>query len=180
MLSGDNRTQERPTLQTERLVLRRPDARDIAPIMAIVGDWEVVRRLTRVPHPYHETDARFFLNTVVPNEWVWAITLRESRELVGMVGLTPEAAPDTAELGYYVARDQWGYGIATEAAGLIVHYGIHSLGLRRITSGHFVDNPASGRVLGKLGFVETGRSERLCLAIGSTVPCVEVHLEVSR
>jgi RimJ/RimL family protein N-acetyltransferase len=180
MSGGDERTKERPALETERLMLRRPDARDVGPIMAIVGDWEVVRRLARVPHPYHETDAHFFLNTVVPNEWVWAITLRESGELVGMVGLTPEADPNTAELGYYVARAHWGNGIATEAAGSVVHYGIHALCLRRIRSGHFVDNPASGRVLSKLGFVETGRSQRPCLAIGSTLPSVEVHLEVSR
>ena len=178
MLNGDERTKERPTLKSERLLLRRPDVGDIGSIMAIVGDWEVVRRLARVPHPYRETDAHFFLNTVVPNEWVWAITLRESREMVGMVGLTPEADPDTVELGYYVAHGHWGKGIATEAAGLVVHHGIHSLGLRRIRSGHFVDNPASGRVLSKLGFIEIGRSERPCLAIGSTQPSVEVHLEV--
>jgi RimJ/RimL family protein N-acetyltransferase len=180
MSGGDERTGHRPALQTERLVLRRPDARDVGAIVAIVGNWEVVRRLARVPYPYRETDAHDFLNTIVPNEWTWAITLRESGELVGMVGLTPEADPDTAELGYYVSRDHWGNGIATEAARSVVQYGIQSLGLRRIRSGHFVDNPASGRVLSKVGFVEIGRSERACLAIGSTLPTVEVHLEVSR
>jgi ribosomal-protein-alanine N-acetyltransferase len=179
MSGGDERTKERPILQTERLLLRRPDAKDVGSIVAMVGDWEVARRLARVPHPYRETDAHDFLDTVVPNEWVWAITLRESRELVGMVGLTPETEPDTAELGYYVARIHWGNGIATDAAGLVVRYGIHALGLRRITSGHFVDNPASRRVLSKLGFVETGHSERACLAVGSTLPSVELRLEVS-
>jgi RimJ/RimL family protein N-acetyltransferase len=178
MLSGDGRTSGRPILETERLLLRRPVAGDVIPLMAIVSDWEVVRRLARVPHPYREADAHFFLNAVVPNEWVWAITLRDSRELVGMVGLTPEADADTAELGYYVARSHWGKGIATEAGGLVLRHGVHSLGLRYITSGHFVDNPASGRVLSKLGFVETGRSERPCLAVGSTLPSIEVRLEM--
>jgi [ribosomal protein S5]-alanine N-acetyltransferase len=179
IMSGrDERTRERPALQTERLMLRRPDTRDVGPIVPIVGDWEVARRLARVPHPYREADAHFFLNTIVPNEWTWAITLRDSGELVGMVGLTPEVDPDTAELGYYVARDHWGNGIATEAARSVVHYGIQSLGLRRIRSGHFADNAASGRVLSKLGFVDIGRSERFCLALGSTLPSCEVHLEV--
>ena len=178
MSGGDEGTKQRPTLKTERLLLRRPNAGDVGSIMAIVGDWDVVRRLARVPHPYRETDAHFFLNTVVVNEWVWAITWQESRELVGMVGLTPEADRDTAELGYYVARAHWGKGIATEAARSVIHYGIHSLGLRRIRSGHFADNPASGRVLSKLGFVETGRSERSCLAVGATLPSVEVQLEM--
>ena len=83
MSNGDERIKARPTLKTERLLLRRPETGDARAIMGIVGDWEVVRRLTRVPHPYSESDAHFFLNTVVPDEWVWAITWRESREVVG-------------------------------------------------------------------------------------------------
>jgi [ribosomal protein S5]-alanine N-acetyltransferase len=66
----------------------------------MAGDWEVARRLGRVPHPYSEKDAFSFLETVVPNEWVWAITRLESGELVGMVGLNPGPGHDTAELGY--------------------------------------------------------------------------------
>jgi RimJ/RimL family protein N-acetyltransferase len=145
--------------------------------MAIAGDWEIARRLARVPHPYGETDALFFLDKVVPNEWVWAITLRASSELVGMVGLTPDQSQDTAELGYYVDRRHWGLGIATEAARSVVDYGIHMLSLRRITSGYFLDNPSSGRVLSKLGFAQIGHAERPCLATGASAPSVEMHLE---
>jgi RimJ/RimL family protein N-acetyltransferase len=166
-------------LETRRLILRRPEAGDIASIIAIAGDWEVARRLARVPHPYGESDALFFLDKVVPNEWVWAITLRASGDLVGMVGLTSHADPEAAELGYYIARGHWGLGIATEAGRSVVHHGFHRLGLRRITSGYFVDNPASGRVLSKLGFVVTGHAERPCLASGASgLPSVEVHLEL--
>ena len=115
----------------------------------------------------------------MPNEWVWAITLRVSAELVGMVGLTPDENPDAAELGYYINRRHWGLGIATEAGRLVVDYGIRVLGLRRITSGHFLGNPASGHVLSKLGFVRTGHSERPCLARGASgLPSVEMHMVV--
>jgi [ribosomal protein S5]-alanine N-acetyltransferase len=143
----------------------------------MAGDWEVARRLGRVPHPYSEKDAFSFLETVVPNEWVWAITRLESGELVGMVGLNPGPGHDTAELGYYVARGSWGIGIATEAAKRVVGYGFGTLGLRRLTSGYFLDNPASGRVLSKLGFVEVGRATRPCLATGSTLRSIEMRLE---
>jgi RimJ/RimL family protein N-acetyltransferase len=177
MQISEERTRDRPVLETQRLLLRRPDARDIASIVAIVGDWEVARRLARVPHPYGETDAQFFLDVIVPNEWVWAITWRVSGELVGMVGLTPEAGQDAAELGYYVDRRYWGIGIATEAAKSVLDYGIHVLGLRRLTSGYFLDNPSSGRVLSKLGFVEVGRAERSCLATGSIESSVEMRLD---
>jgi RimJ/RimL family protein N-acetyltransferase len=168
---------DRPTLETERLILRRPDAADIEAIVTIAGDWEIARRLARIPHPYGEEDARFFLDRVVPNEWVWAVTLRGTGELVGMVGLTPGPSEDTAELGYYVDRWHWGLGIATEAARSVVNYGIQVLGLRRITSGYFLDNPLSGRVLSKLGFVQAGHGERPCLATGATVQSAEMYFE---
>jgi RimJ/RimL family protein N-acetyltransferase len=177
MPTTEERTRDRPILETARLRLRRPDAGDIASIVAIAGDWDVARRLSRVPHPYAETDFRFFLDTIVPTEWTWAITFRASGELIGMTGLTPQPAHDVAELGYYVARPHWGIGIATEAARAVVEYGLRVAGLARLTSGHFLDNPASGRVLRKLGFVEVGRTERHCLASGSTAPSIEMRLD---
>jgi RimJ/RimL family protein N-acetyltransferase len=117
---NSQRITDRPLLETERLLLRRPDDGDTGSIMAIAGDREIARRLARMPHPYDQKDARFFLDEIVPNEWVWAITLRASGTLVGMVGLSPDADQDMAELGYYVDRRHWGLGIATEAARSVV------------------------------------------------------------
>ncbi len=167
---------DRPELVTDRLLLRRPNASDAAAIVRIVGDWEVARRLARVPHPYGPADATFFLEQVVPAEWVWAVTLKGSDELVGAVGLTPEEDADTAELGYWLARDHWGQGITTEAARAVLSYGFDMLGFPYITSGYFEKNPASGRVLEKLGFVQTGRTRRPCLAAGADVLSSEMRL----
>lgn len=167
---------DRPMLFTDRLVLRRPHANDAAAIVAIVGDRDVARRLARVPHPYGPADAAFFLDHVAPGEWVWAITLRGDDRLIGVVGLTPGADTDTAELGYWLSPACWGKGIVTEAARAVVAHGFTTLGLGGLTSGHFADNPASGRVLEKLGFVVTGRAMRPCLAAGTTVPVTEMHL----
>ncbi|WP_230482527.1 GNAT family N-acetyltransferase [Sphingomonas sp. Leaf21] len=169
-LSLDNR----PDLDTTRLSLRRPAEHDVDAIVSIVGDWDVARRLARVPHPYGSRDARFFLERVVPAEWVWAITLRDADRMIGAVGLTPER--DAAELGYWLSPAHWGQGIATEAAGAVVDFGFERLGLARLTSGYFEDNPASGRVLAKLGFVETGRVLRPCVAVGGDVPSVRMVL----
>jgi RimJ/RimL family protein N-acetyltransferase len=144
--------------------------------VSIVGDWEVARRLARVPHPYGPDDARFFLDQVVPVEWVWAITLEGADTLIGAVGLTPENDADTAELGYWLSRAYWGRGITTEAARAVVSFGFESLGLPVLTSGYFEDNPASGQVLHKLGFVEAGRVMRPCLAAGGEVPSVRMDL----
>jgi len=162
---------------TTRLVMRRPIESDMPPIIEHANDWEVARRLGRLPHPYGIVDARFFLDEVVPNELVWAITLRGEGLFMGAVGLTPKPGSGAAELGYWLGRRFWGQGIATEAASAVVEYGLHSLGLAALTSGYFADNPASGRVLVKLGFVEIGRAERPCRAEGKPLPSVEVILD---
>ena len=164
---------ERPGLTTERLSLRGLTEGDVDAIVSIVGNWEVARCLARVPHPYGPADARFFLEQVVPTEWVWAITLRGFDDLVGAIGLTPEKSEHTAELGYWLSPPHWGCGIATEATRSVVSFGFGTLGLPYLTSSYFENNPASGRVLQKLGFVETDRVMRPCLATGRETLAVE-------
>lgn len=167
---------KRPDLATERLALRHPNDGDANAIVNIVGDWDVARRLARVPHPYGPDDAQFFIDQIVPAEWVWAITLRGSDVLIGAVGLTPEGGTETAELGYWLSPAHWGKGIATEAARAVVIFGFESLGFPYLTSGYFEDNPASGQILRKIGFVEIGRALRPCLAAGGEVPSVRMKL----
>lgn len=176
VMKTDLSLSSRPDLATERLSLRRPNDCDVDAIVGVVGDWEVARRLARVPHPYGPADARFFLDYVVPSEWVWAVTLRGSDTLLGAIGLTPEEGVDAAELGYWLSPAHWGNGITTEAARAVVAFGFEKLGLPVLTSGYFEDNPPSGRVLRKLGFVETGRIMRPCLAAGGEVSSITMEL----
>lgn len=165
----------RPDLTTERLFLRRPNDRDAD---AIVCSWRLGggTRLARVLHPYGPADARFFLNHVVPAEWVWAITVRGTNTLLGAIGLTPEKNLDAAELGYWLSPIHWGNGIMTEAARAIVAFGFESLRLPVLTSGYCEDNSPSGGVLRKLGFHETGRTMRPCLAAGGEMPSITMKL----
>jgi len=144
--------------------------------MALVGDWEIARRLSRVPHPYRYSDYRFFLEQVVVMEPTWAIVLRETKELAGVIGLSPHRDGMSAELGYYMARARWGQGLATEAGQVIVRLGTEEMGYPRLTSGYHTDNPASGRVLAKLGFKPIGYSNRHCLAAGKDMPSIDVEL----
>jgi RimJ/RimL family protein N-acetyltransferase len=163
-------------LFTERLHLRAPVGADAEPVIAICGDWEVARRLSRVPHPYRYSDFRFFLEQVVVMEPTWAIVLRETNELAGMIGLSPHQDGESAELGYYIGRAHWNQGLATEAGQAIVRLGTEDIGYPRLTSGYHADNPASGRVLAKLGFKPVGVSKRTCLAEGKDKPAIDVEL----
>jgi RimJ/RimL family protein N-acetyltransferase len=154
-----------------------PTEHDISAIIGIAGDWEIASRLARMPHPYSEAEARFFFDTIVPAELVWLIVERSSGLVIGCVGIAQDDnSPETVELGYYVAREHWGHGIATEAGSVILAYGIGLVGRSRITAGYFADNPASGRVLEKLGFRQAKLSERPCLAIGGLKPSIEMKL----
>ncbi len=162
-------------LDTARLHLRRPVEHDVGAIISIAGDWEVARRLARVPHPYRAADAQFFLRHVVPNEPTWVLVWRETSRVVGVMSLAPAPGERSAELGYYIARDQWGRGLATEAGLEITRVGFESFGCLKLTSGYHADNPASGRVLAKLGFSIVGTSIRPCLAEGKDKPSVDVE-----
>jgi RimJ/RimL family protein N-acetyltransferase len=162
-------------LDTARLHLRRPVEQDADAIISIAGDWEVARRLARVPHPYTDADVRFFFSHVVANEPTWAILWRATRRVIGMVSLVPAPDGRSAELGYYIARDHWGRGVATEAALAVTRVGFESFGYLKLTSGYQTDNPASGRVLAKLGFTIVGTASRPCLAEGADKSSVEVE-----
>lgn len=164
-----------PVLHTARFSLRKPVEGDIPAIISIAGDWEVASRLARMPYPYSEENARFFLAEIVPRELAWSILDRRSGQMVGVIGLAPcEHPPGAIELGYYIGRQYWGKGIATEAGAVVVALGIGLVGQRNLRSGYFTDNPASGHVLKKLGFVRLCTSERSCLTTGEAKPSIDV------
>jgi RimJ/RimL family protein N-acetyltransferase len=147
-------------VRTERLLLRPGWIEEAPTLAAAIGDEAVARNLASVPFPYAIADAEAFLShpadTGRPALQIFARTGRGTR-LIGGVGLhrAPGASGDV-ELGYWIARPYWGLGFATEAGHAMVALGHHSLRLKRIVASHFIDNPASGRVLRKLGFRPTG------------------------
>jgi RimJ/RimL family protein N-acetyltransferase len=107
-------SEEQAVLTTVRLVLRRPAEEDLPSIVKHANDWEVARRLGRMPHPHTMDDARFFLEKVVPNELTWAITSRADDIFIGAIGLAPGVPGGVAELGYWLWRRFWGNGFATQ------------------------------------------------------------------
>ena len=86
------------------------------------------------------------------------ITTRADRQLIGAAGLREiETEHCQAELGFWVGVEWWGNGYATEAARAVIGYGFRELQLNRIHAHYMVRNPASGRVLEKLGMRREGR-----------------------
>jgi RimJ/RimL family protein N-acetyltransferase len=87
----------------------------------------------------------------------YAIVETSSGKLAGVVSLMQiRREHRRAELGYWIAVDRWNQGFATEASASILDFGFEALGLHRIESTHFVRNPASGKVMQKLGMTQEG------------------------
>ena len=154
-------------IRSERLFLRPGWPEDWREIAERIADEAVVRNLARAPWPYSADDARKFLAQVadwwLPQQLVTLPGVDGSR-IVGCIGLTRNGGD--VELGYWIARGHWGQGYATEAARAMLAPA-QTLGHRRLVAHHFVDNPASGRVLDKLGFRPVGaQRERHCAARG--------------
>lgn len=140
------------TLETVRLKLRAYSEGDIAELVPLIGTREVAATTLRIPHPYTEQDARDFLVLLEDTSRIWlAITLRNDGRQIGGVGLRVDEQHQHAELGYWLGAPCWGKGYATEAAREMLRYGFENLQLHRIFASHFKHNPASGRILRKLG-----------------------------
>ena len=125
--------------------------------MSLIGAREVAATTLRIPHPYTEQDgAQFIASTRAGTEVRLAITLRADDSLCGGIGLAVEAEHSRAELGYWIGVPYWRNGFATEASAAMLRYGFEQLQLNRIFATHFKQNPASGRVLRKLGMQREG------------------------
>jgi [ribosomal protein S5]-alanine N-acetyltransferase len=151
-----------PILETERLVLRPLTPDDAPAIARLAGRREIADTTISIPHPYSEEQARQWIAGHVDlfakdKFFVFGMELKQQRTLAGTVGLREiDAEHSQAELGFWVAVDLWGQGYATEASREVVSFGFEQLGLNRIYAHHMVRNPASGRVLGKIGMKHEG------------------------
>ena len=166
------------TLKTRRLTLRPICADDISAFVPLLDDFEVVKNLTHIPLPYTEADGRAFI-ALTEKKRSEGLSLNYGVLLGGetFIGFCTANIEDNSngrhpgsrELGYWYGRPFWGRGYATEAAQAMVEHAFEVLGAKALTSGVYVDNPASRRVLDKLGFRRVGTSERNCRSRGAVV-----------
>ncbi len=159
-----------PTLTTERLVLRPFALDDADVVQRLAGAYEVALN-TSIPHPYPEGGAAAWigghqLRFDQGEEVHFAVTLRQGGQLIGAMGLTVEAFHRRGTLGYWIGVPYWGQGYATEAGRAVVAYGFREHSLLRIMATHYARNPASGRVMQKLGMTREGCMRRHVLRWG--------------
>jgi len=165
--------------RSHRLLLRPIWPEDWQALLAGIADEGVVRNLARAPWPYQARDAQAFAALPVdPHYPRFLVTRARDAAAVGGVGIDAAADPGTVELGYWIARPFWNQGYATEAAAAMLAVA-QMLGHREVRAGHFLDNPASARVLRKLGFEPTGRvEERWSCGRGEAAPAMAYRLRL--
>lgn len=153
-------------MQTERLAFRHWQETDADTLYKYACDPEVGPRAGWPPHQSVE-ESREIIRTVFGGDTMWAIVLKETNEPIGCIGYLPkgssniEVGENEAEIGYWIARPYWNQGICTEALRWMIDYCFNHAHLTLLWSDFFLDNPASGHVMEKCGFQDTGR-ETFC------------------
>jgi RimJ/RimL family protein N-acetyltransferase len=166
--------------RTKRLTLRPGWPEEAATLTQAIAHEAVAMKLARLPWPYTIGDAEAFLAVPRgPTEARFFILAHDRRypQLIGGIGLHA-IDHGVAELGYWLTPAAWGRGYATEAARAVVDMARHALPLRRVEASHHLDNPASRRVLEKLGFRELRREQLYSLARGGEVDCAVLALDL--
>ncbi len=167
-----------PVTRTAHLTLRLVTDDDLPDLMRGLSDWRIARNISAIPFPYREADARaYFPNmqrrALEGTGYCWTIS---DGEFCGIVAVDFEASQ--GDLGYWLLPGSWGKGYATEAAGFAIDFAFGRAPCVKLTAGHAADNPASGNVLTKLGFVEIERGERYYVSRQMMV--ARIRLELTR
>jgi [ribosomal protein S5]-alanine N-acetyltransferase len=155
---------DQPVLRTGRLILR-PLAIDDAPIVQkLAGERDVASTTRLIPHPYPPGMAEQWI-AALPELYQkaeminWGVAM-QGGPLLGTIRLTLNPVDNHAEMGYWIGKPFWNNGYCTEAARAVMVYGFDVLGLERIYANYLARNPASGRVLHKLGMQQEGLLRR--------------------
>ena len=150
-----------PTLETDRLILRKMTPDDAEAMFAYASDPEVTRYVSWELHRSIE-DSRAFLELALgkyeggeePN---WGIVYRGDHRFVGACGLVSwEAEHGRAEVGFVLSREYWGRGLMPEAVRALIRFGFDTMNLNRIEARCIVENTASARVMEKAGMAYEG------------------------
>lgn len=153
-------------LETARLLLRPPEDGDVAEFAPLIGRFAVAKNLSAVPHPYREADGFAWVTEMRAarakgTDYVFALIRKYDGTFIGICAVHPWR---DFELGYWLGEPYWGTGYATEAGHRVAHFAFEELGATQLLSAYMYDNPASGRVLSKLGFLYTHDEMRACVS----------------
>ena len=150
-----------PTIQLERLILRPFSLDDAKVVQELAGDKYIAEMTLYIPHPYEDGIAEQWIETHIDNfkedrSLELAIVHKEEKYLIGAISIGCNKKFGHGELAYWIGRKYKNNGYCTEAAKGIVRYAFEEMKLNRIFARHLGKNPASGKVMKKLGMKYEG------------------------
>ncbi|NHQ87234.1 GNAT family N-acetyltransferase [Iodobacter sp. HSC-16F04] len=150
-----------PTLETPRLILSPFSFDDAPAVQSLASDFAIADTTLTIPHPYTDGAAASWIASsaslwLVQQTLALAIRRKEDGALLGAISLFDILPEHRAELGYWIGKPFWGKGYASEAGHAILEFGFNELKLQRIYAEHLTRNPASGRVMEKIGLKQEG------------------------
>ena len=173
-------------MMNDRILLRPWCDSDAEALFKWASDPDVGPRAGWPPHKSIE-ESREIIRTIFHNDTTWAIVHKETEEPIGAIGYGPScdckfpAMEGEPIVGYWIAKPFWNQGICTEALKLMLDHIRATTDIPSLISGHFIDNPASGKVMEKCGFVPTGET---CIDTnqyqGDNRPIRVLRLEMNR
>ena len=163
-------------METERIVLRPWRDDDAEALYKYASDPEVGPRAGWSPHKSVE-ESREIIRTLFNSDHMWAMELKATCEPIGCMGYfvhgesNIDIGENDAEVGYWIARPYWNQGLCTETLQMLIDYCFREKGFNTLWADYFPENPASGRVMEKCGFHDTGETNRCSrLQVGSDRP----------
>ena len=156
-----------------------------AALHPLLDDWAVAKMLARVPCPIALEDVAAFAAKRREDTGETAFALLADGAPIGVGGVKHPGSGETPRrmprLGYWIGRRYWGLGYGTEAVAALTALAFDLFPEADLAgAGVFLDNPASRRVLEKVGFQEAGRYETPSLSRGAAIPTADMHLARAR
>lgn len=150
-----------PHLNLKSVTLRPFVLDDAMRVSELANCEEIAGKLSSLPYPYHVDDAKRWIKLLEQSfedktHISYAITIKNTGELIGEVSLRIDWKAKRAQLGYWIGKDYWNKGYGYAAALGMVDFGFTYLNLHKIFAIHYSGNPASGRILRKIGMEHEG------------------------
>ncbi|MBW7455686.1 GNAT family N-acetyltransferase [Paenibacillus sepulcri] len=153
-------------MESERILLRPVSLKDAEDMFEYTSDEETTRFIYAQHQDLNKTKqviANYFVKEALGK---YAIVLKDSDKMIGTIEFRVHEANQSGELGFTLSRQHWGKGYMTEAGQLILALAFDVLGLERVFAMHDVNNPASGKVMIRLGMTYEGTLRRNHVANG--------------
>lgn len=148
-------------IKTERLVLRLFQTSDAPRVATLCNNYNIYKNTLYLPYPYSLNDAiswmeNHYNNFIGDNSYEFAVTDKETGEVFGAIALSNNKRFNQGEIAYWIGEPYWGNGYATEAAQSILKFAFEEKKLHKVFARYFLSNPASGKVMDKIGMEKEG------------------------